>query len=330
MDAGRVRGSHCATSAGPVPCPLSPTFPISASARRSQMGREGKWPWGWGRETQLDITPRVYFYLTAGCLSGRVRWPCQSHRRGRCLPTGTHVRAGTWSLGPRQGRRQPWPTAPLFLHLLPHLRQTPGLPRCLREPPQGASGGGLPEQCARMRRLWAVHIASRGGVFSLSVWPSRLHVSPSCHHWETGHQFSTWSPPNVSRLGHTSPCPWWRPLRHTVLQPLCRGSVSQPVLFPSHHWPDCVFVLRWPQRPLGIQEFCKRQSPVNLSLGRGGSCHRWEVGGRGRPRRASAGSSGSACCRLDDERPPAVVRLAELGLRVYFLPFLGERIPGGR
>lgn len=163
MDAGRVRGSHCATSAGPVPCPLSPTFPISASARRSQMGREGKWPWGWGRETQLDITPRVYFYLTAGCLSGRVRWPCQSHRRGRCLPTGTHVRAGTWSLGPRQGRRQPWPTAPLFLHLLPHLRQTPGLPRCLREPPQGAPGGGLPEQCARMRRLWAVHIASRGG-----------------------------------------------------------------------------------------------------------------------------------------------------------------------
>lgn len=42
LDAGRVRGSHCAASAGPVPCPLSPTFPISASARRSQMGREGK------------------------------------------------------------------------------------------------------------------------------------------------------------------------------------------------------------------------------------------------------------------------------------------------
>lgn len=187
--------------------------------------------------------------------------------------------------------------------------------------------------CAHVQALGRSHSEPWRGVLPVSVaFPAAREpiLSPLGDRTPIFHPPNPWSPPNVSRLGHTSPCPWWRPLRHTVLQPLCRGSVSQPVLFPSHHWPDCVFVLRWPQRPLGIQEFCKRQSPVNLSLGRGGSCHRWEVGGRGRPRRASAGSSGSACCRLDDERPPAVVRLAELGLRVYFLPFLGERIPGGR
>lgn len=123
--------------------------------------------------------------------------------------------------------------------------------------------------CAHAQALGRSHSEPWRGVLPVSVaFPAARepNLSPLGDRTPIFHPPNPWSPPNVSRLGHTSPCPWWRPLRHTVLQPLCRGSVSQPVLFPSHHWPDCVFVLRWPQRPLGIQEFCKRQSPVNLSL----------------------------------------------------------------
>lgn len=119
------------------------------------------------------------------------------------------VKTGTWPLGAHQGRKT---TVAHRSSLSPFTIQPPpdAGPAMLSQsfPREHQEDACQRNVCAHAQAPGCSH--SRGwredsprGVFSLSVWPSGLHVSPSCHHWETGHHFllsQSWIPPNTSRF----------------------------------------------------------------------------------------------------------------------------------